>query len=381
MSATNGRANGSATNGASDHPVNRFVPLAATNLPPGPQFSPERIRELTAALEVPLDPSVVEWRVTNTTKAGKPRGQVIPYADQRAYTDRLNSLFSPAGWTRKYVVHTSANFERSKDQKTVVKVFVTCELLIFGLGVHSATGEEWADDQNAGTSAEAQAFKRACSCFGLGRYLYYFSGEWVDVDDRKRPKTVPALPAWATPEGWRQGLRPQQRGDSPKPDPLANAKPSTDCGSVAPSSLILQIEALAEPLGKRMYRGVLKRIARVWNPRDIQDAALQQQVLAHMQAAERGFRRLDAALDSVGPEALTQILRSLKSQSIDLVDNLHTLREIVLALEAAAQGKVVKPVDPSWEGNTTSLGHFASPFSSAYQRTQDGAGSQCSFRC
>src|SRR5580700_7621688 len=26
---------------------------------------------------------------------------------------------------------------------------------------------------------EAQAFKRACSCFGLGRYLYYFTGTWV----------------------------------------------------------------------------------------------------------------------------------------------------------------------------------------------------------
>jgi hypothetical protein len=161
MSKPNGRASGSATNGPSDHPVNTFAPLAATNLPPSPQFSSERIRELTAELEVPLDPRVIEWRVTNTTKAGKPRGQVIPYANQRAYTDRLNSLFSPAGWTRKYVVHTSANFERSKDQKTVAKVFVTCELMIFGLGVHSATGEEWADDENAATSAEAQAFKRA----------------------------------------------------------------------------------------------------------------------------------------------------------------------------------------------------------------------------
>jgi hypothetical protein len=267
---------------------------------------------------------------------------VVPYADQRAYTDRLNSLFSPAGWTRKYVVHCSANFERSKDQKMVAKVFVTCELMVFGLGLHSATGEEWADDQNACTSAEAQAFKRACTCFGLGRYLYYYAGTWVDLDERKRPKTVPALSAWATPEGWRQGLRPQQKGDSPNSDPLTNAKPSTDCGSAEPSSLILQIEALAEPLGKRMYRGLLKRIARVWNPRDIQDAALQQQVLAHMQAAERGFRRLDAALDRVGPEALTQILRSQKLQSIDQVDNLQTLREIVLALEAAAQEATMK---------------------------------------
>jgi len=91
-----------------------------------------------------------------------------------------------------------------------------------------------------------------------------------------------------------------------------------------------------------MYRGLLKRIARVWNPREIQDAGLQRQVLAHMQAAERGFRRLDAALDRVGPEALPKILRSLKLQSIDLVDNLHTLREIVFALEAAAQGGAVK---------------------------------------
>jgi SpoVK/Ycf46/Vps4 family AAA+-type ATPase len=181
---------------------------------------------------------------------------------------------------------------------------------------------------------EAQSFKRASSCFGLGRYLYYFSGAWVDVDERKRPKTVPALPTWATPEGWRQGLRPQQRAESPTRDPLVNAKPSTEHGSAEPSSVILQIEAMAEPLGKRMYRGLLKRIARVWTPRDIQDAGLQQQVLTHMQAAERGFRRLDAV---VRPEALTQILHSLKLPSIDLVDNLQTLREIVLALEAAAQ--------------------------------------------
>jgi hypothetical protein len=40
----------------------------------------------------------------------------------------------------------------------------------------------------------------------------YYAGTWVDLDDRKRPKKIPALPEWATPEGWRQGLRPQQRG-------------------------------------------------------------------------------------------------------------------------------------------------------------------------
>ena len=98
---------------------------------------------------------------------------------------------------------------------------------------------------------------------------------------------------------------------------------------------------MEQALGKRMYRGLLKTLARVWNPKDIQDPGVQQKVLAHMQAAERGFRRLDAAINRVGPEPLTQILRSLKLQSIDRVDDLQTLRELVLALEAAAQGKVV----------------------------------------
>jgi len=143
--------------------------------PPGTPFTTEAIKELIAHLEVPFHPSVIEWRVINTSKKDPHRGQVIPYADQRAYTDRLNELFTPAGWTRKYVVHTSANFQRDKDHKTVAKVFVTCELTILGLGLHSATGEEWADNDNAGTAAEAQAFKRSCACFGLGRYLYHFS--------------------------------------------------------------------------------------------------------------------------------------------------------------------------------------------------------------
>src|SRR5712691_823651 len=188
------------------------------------QVPAERVKELVSALEVPFDPSQIEWRVMNTTKNQQPaRGQVVPYADQRAYTDRLNALFTPAGWTRKYTIHTSANFERSKDQKIVAKVMVTCELTIFGLGSHSATGEEWADDHNAATAAEAQSFKRACSCFGLGRYLYYFTGTWVDLDDRKRPKTVPKLAGWATPDGWGRGLRPSTNSDPKSPEPATPA--------------------------------------------------------------------------------------------------------------------------------------------------------------
>jgi hypothetical protein len=331
VSATNGHAHEGDTSALTSASLGTHVVL---------QIPAEQIKEMVAALEVPFEPEQIEWRVMNTTKNQQPvRGQVVPYADQRAYTDRLNALFTPAGWTRKYTIHTSANFERTKDQKIVAKVLVTCELTIFGLGSHSATGEEWADDDNAGTSAEAQSFKRACSCFGLGRYLYYFTGAWVDLDDRKRPKAVPQLFGWATPAGWREGLRPRCMEE-----PTANQVPSANGGTgphngngrAVDAEVLREIEGMEKRVGKRMYRGVLKTVAKVWSPKDIQEKAIQEKVLAHLQAAERGLRRAEAAQEKGGLAAFARVLGSLRLSALDQVDNLKTLQEIVVALEAAA---------------------------------------------
>jgi hypothetical protein len=55
-----------------------------------------------------------------------------------------------------------------------------------------------------------------------------------------------------------------------------------------------------------------------------------------MQAAERGLKRLEAVLDRTGPEPLATILRSLNLNSLNRVESLDTLHEIVLALEARA---------------------------------------------
>ena len=340
MSPANGHANDSAN--IPTTAVQQFAPPASDiNVPTALTLTGRKIEELIAGLEVPFHPSVIEWRVTNTSKGGSPRGQVMPYADQRAYTDRLNTLVTPAGWTRRYAVHTSANFERSKDQKLVAKVLVTCELTIFGLGSHSATGEEWADNDNAATAAEAQSFKRACSCFGLGRYLYYFSGTWVDLDDRKRPKTIPKLADWATPEGWRRGLRPYAESASRVAERPTSANDGNSNGhdsngaSDQGASFVGEIEQMEQALGKRMYRGLLKTLARVWNPKDIQDPAIEERVLTHMQAAERGFRRAEAARDKTGMAVFAATLGSLRLRSLNQVDNLKTLQEIVVALEAA----------------------------------------------
>src|ERR1700730_6785344 len=193
------------TNGSSPPPA-----VAMNGPSPGASaataITPERVQELVAALEDPFDPSEIKWRVTNTCKVGGPkgprdRGQMLAYADPRAYTDRLNELFTPLGWTRDYNVQTVQNFERKErgatERSITAKIVVTCKVTIHGFGTHTGLGEEWAENDNAGTAAEAQAFKRACSCFGLGRYLYDLEGQWVDLDEKKRPLETPKLPDWA----------------------------------------------------------------------------------------------------------------------------------------------------------------------------------------
>ncbi len=69
------------------------------------ELAPERFNEPVSALQEPFDPSEIKWRVTNmaqinSRKGPRWRGQMIAYADPRAYTDRLNELFTPSGWTR-----------------------------------------------------------------------------------------------------------------------------------------------------------------------------------------------------------------------------------------------------------------------------------------
>lgn len=168
-------------------------------------FSKEEADHLLSSLAQPFDLSVIKWVVKATTqsKEGKRRGLVAAYADPRAYSDRLNQLLTPLGWTQEYSMHVVQDFQRKNGGKETcasAKVMVICRVTIFGLNSHSGTGEEWADNDNALTSADAQAFKRACSCFGLGRYLYSLPQVWVDLNEFKQPLRLPDLPAWALPK-------------------------------------------------------------------------------------------------------------------------------------------------------------------------------------
>ena len=166
------------------------------------KFTETEREKLYAQLEAPFDLALIKWRVMRTFDNGR-SGVILPFADPRAYTDRLNELFTPSGWTREYTISTVPSLCRMERGKAIVtsKVLVATAVTITRLGSHTGTGEEWADRENAVTAADAQAFKRACSCFGLGRYLYRFGETRVRLNSRGEPMAIPTLPEWALPPG------------------------------------------------------------------------------------------------------------------------------------------------------------------------------------
>ncbi len=85
-------------------------------------------------------------------------------------------------------------------------------------------------------------------------------------------------------------------------------------------------------IGKRMYRGLLKRAANAWTPDQIRDFAVQQRVLAQMEAAERGLARLQAAQARLTPEVAQKVIASLNMPPAKIED-LQSLHALVVALE------------------------------------------------
>jgi hypothetical protein len=97
-------------------------------------------------------------------------------------------------------------------------------------------------------------------------------------------------------------------------------------------SLVAEIEAMEKRIGNRLYRGLLKRVAKAWTPQQIRETAVLQQVLAQMQGAERGVARLEAARARLAPEVVQRIIVSLNASPAK-VEDLQALHSLVVALE------------------------------------------------
>jgi hypothetical protein len=329
------------------------VPVAPTNgqlwaTGPTPVFTQERLRELITALAEPFEVTEIKWRVTNTGQIGSRgaprfRGQMLAYADPRAYTDRLNDLLTPSGWTRDYSVQLVQNFERkergSAERTITAKIVVTCKVTIYGFATHTGLGEEWADNDNAGTAAEAQAFKRACSCFGLGRYLYDLEGQWVDLDEKKRPLETPRLPDWArpkVPQPVKQAGPDGREFGSGKQNGNRTAKNGR--GGLYCDELLSQVKALCGTVGFSLSQTILRTVGNAEDAGKIRDMAKLTMVFEKLQDLARGVERLRAAVAKAGEERYSTLCRemNLASHSIDDIPDRATLRQLLQILEPEA---------------------------------------------
>ena len=314
-------------------------------------LSPQQQEQLRL-LAVPFHPKDISWRVTNTTQ-DKKRGCVIPYGEQRAYTYRLNSIFTPAGWTRTYEVTTLSPVSRMKRDKVIQtgKVIVTCVVSIEGLGSHTGTGEMWADDENAMTRSEAQAFKRACSCYGLGRYFYDFAEMWVELDKYGKPVSVPTLPKLALPEGVVPLKEEQPQRSQPTSQPAAQAA-GRPTGEVLPparnqkseknedlpadAKLTPKIEGFRSVVGDALYFEVFRAGGNVRNARDLPHLRAQQWVLKQLETLGRGIDRVRELAQELQEQVFFGVLDHHKVQSIDKIPSFEVLKALVTDLQSAA---------------------------------------------
>lgn len=111
----------------------------------------------------------VQWRAGAVSRDRK-RAQALPYVDPRHYEGVLDDL--APGW--------SLTIKPWGERRVIAEVTID--------GVtRSSTGEfDDGDKISQGTTAEAQAFKRACARHGLLRYLYEIPIIWVDYNHEKR---------------------------------------------------------------------------------------------------------------------------------------------------------------------------------------------------
>src|SRR5947209_80980 len=186
------------------------------NVPPK-QVSEERpvsaeVEALTAALSEPFGVTEVKFKPAVVTGN---RALALAYVDARVVQDRLDDVLGVGGW--------------QDDYECLADGSVVCRLRL-------RLGQEWITKVDVGGPSEqpdggdrlkaafSDALKRAAVKFGIGRYLYRLSSQWVDYDPQRRQFVrPPALPASALPAP--KAEEPKPNGKRPKPSPSQPALP------------------------------------------------------------------------------------------------------------------------------------------------------------
>lgn len=319
-------------------------------------LSQEQIDQLVAELARPFDLADVKWVVKSTTQDGK-KALVAPYADPRAYHQRLNEVLSASGWGNEYKTEIVSGLSRMAKGKLIQtgKVSTVCSLSIFALGsTKSATGEMWADDDNAVTRAEAQAFKRACAMFNLGTYFYRVKNGvdgvnlWVPYNsERKQITQSPRLPDWALNEndlnarrakGGQQNQQrpanpttqsqPQQGQSQQSQQPRQNglqqvSQPQRSAATNTESRKQAHVQRLGQPL----YASIVAEVEHRANAGSLKEDkfAFLEKILV---AKEKLLAEVRTAAADMHTGALDSLLNRHQVKRLDLIPNFATLNNL-----------------------------------------------------
>jgi hypothetical protein len=176
------------------------------------------------------------------------------------------------------------------------------------------------------TAAEAQAFKRAASCYGLGRYLYNFAEMWVPLNEYRQPVEFPKLPIWALPKGSVPATS----------HPASGSQPSAAQRGPIDQKTTVRIEGFRRILGDPIYGEILWRVAHALQANAIPNAQLQANVAEAMERASRGFSKAHKLVKQIGETSFVAILDKLRIESMTTIPRLETLKTLVAELEREA---------------------------------------------
>jgi hypothetical protein len=134
------------------------------------------LRDVYPQLIAPFPIEDIEIK-PGATSRDKSKALALPYADIRVYQDRLDEVVGPENWAVEY--------------RDISESSVFCRLTILGVvredvGECHKTDKDGVPDENRSCSAVAQAFKRTCSAFGIGRYIYSLPQIWGEFDGQKK---------------------------------------------------------------------------------------------------------------------------------------------------------------------------------------------------
>lgn len=146
--------------------------------------APLSMKARFALLKAPFPSKAIEWKIGHRNKENT-RGRALPFLQFMAVADRLDDVLGEENWKASYVSGPAGG--------------VVCKLEL-------RIENEWICKENGAGNTEMEgikggltdAFKRAATMWGVGRYLHAYDAIGVDINEKGQFQP-PALPDFLLP--------------------------------------------------------------------------------------------------------------------------------------------------------------------------------------